>query len=186
MKGDITLTTCTVHKIRPEQHIVFRQIVDMTNNELRRINYSIGNRELTTHIVTYYYSWSLEKSYTCISGDDVPDSLVMDIEDNGDIEIFYPDATLNRLTKATGYDYLSDGQYTTIYVVDNYDRGYIVPKHWVPDVIDESYHEIPYFFDVFYELHKNDIDIEYICGIGIPLTSAIMKIADITVVATSE
>lgn len=188
----ITLTKNTVTKIRPEQHVIFREITDYSNNitfmwiDEQRI---ACGQKAADPIIIQYQKWSLQLGYIMYNFDiTTKQEYDFDISHHTDIKILYSDATLNRLTKMTGYNYLCDGQYTLASVYYR-DKSYYVPKHWTFDLPDKSrrpdYYTVRTSFDEHYQKHKDDIDVEYICGIGIPLTQSIMKIADIDIVIIS-
>jgi len=93
-----------------------------------------------------------------------------------DRHLVFPDATLHRLAKATGYNYLADGCYRMHYL---YYSGWIcVPRHW--ELFDQTVS-----LDVFRKKYIDMFTVEYISAIGIPLTQAIMQIADIDVLTVA-
>ena len=191
----ITLTKNTVTKIRPEQHVIFREIIDKTNDPdyIHFHNCLINfDDEPFDPVSIYLRKWSLSRGYTRTdydNEDNIDATTFFDISCNADMKLIYPDAVLNRLTKITGYDYLRDGCYTLMYVIYN-DDGYYVPMHWTLDLPQEdrgdNCYDLHMSFEEHYAKHKDDIDPEYTCSIGISLTSAIMQISDIDVIADNE
>jgi len=96
--------------------------------------------------------------------------IIFDIDSISDVVILLSPATLNRLTKLYSYDYLSIGHYqmNAIYQSgETYTSMHRIPNH----LNGKNLSILP------------NVDIEYICGIGISLTSAIMQISDITIIS---
>lgn len=144
------------------------------------------------------YEWSPHNGYIKRSWSRTKPKIDISVNRLNDIYniLTFSAATLHRLTKITGYDYMADGCYMLEHksfwdvtyreilrrsVDPTFKRQLcflenLIPKHWS---LDQQ------IFENIEDLRKKYIDmftIEYICGIGIPLTEAIMKISDITIV----
>lgn len=82
-----------------------------------------------------YYKWSFEQGYAIMYNGDMPKDAVGEIIDIGrpynKCMLFFPDATLARLSKATGYDYLYHGYYKFQEVVVDDSSVLLVPRHWL-------------------------------------------------------
>lgn len=99
----------------------------------------------------------------------------------------FPDATLNRLTKATNYDYLRDGCYTMKPVFCHPNTLYFVPKHWVTNCPAENIViHIDEDIRTFSKRFVGMFTAEYICSTGIQMTDRILSISDITIISVEN
>lgn len=100
-------------------------------------------------------------------------------------------AILHRLSKTTKYDYLRLGCYSMMRTKCK-DMWHTLPQHWVigrPCILDayrEPYTIVDMTFSDICKKHANEFTVEYICGIGIPLTRSILSIIDITIITTGD
>ena len=99
------------------------------------------------------------------------------------LKIMYPAAILNRLSKATGHDYMDGYILRVICACDR--ESYFVPEHWTLSIKKIRY-DVFMINDIFdhwsIPFINNTPTVEYICGIGIPVTRAIMQISDVAIV----
>lgn len=115
--------------LRPEWIVHFYSVED--NRELKKkpdlLDDSFPDFEYQ------HFSWSFERGYVIKTYDKIEDDIdghVINVIPNyNHFKLRYPDATLARLSKATGYDYLKDGRYTMRTVRWNAHYSILIPIH---------------------------------------------------------
>jgi len=183
--------------------------INYLRRELRTTNDSSGVNDIRSVLDDHvgikhqYYIWSLDRGYvSTVDYVPGPNDTVFDITDTCDIVIKLPDAALRHLSQMTGYNYLLDGAYSLEYF--NLNDMLLVPKHWLTrvqllsNVARLKYVDNELYYDQFRIfgssktvvatgslndiLHRPEIDISLVTGIGIKYTKRLRKLCDVTIV----